>query len=64
MSEVRIGYGIVNTMRQKVQDFLYYSVMSGERVSATDFGTCTDECGKGAFTQQCCAGINMFKTDY
>jgi hypothetical protein len=49
MNTVRVGSGKVDTMRQKIQDFLYYSILSGERVNATDFGNCTQECGKGAF---------------
>ena len=40
-------------------DYIYFSALSG-RVSK-DMGSCIEECGKGIFSQKCCASIDVKK---
>jgi len=60
MVSVNNGTSTISTIRQKVEDYLYYAIYQGERVNATDFGNCTAECGQGIFQQKCCAGITAW----
>lgn len=64
MTEIRTkGGGKLTAMRQKIQDYLYYAVLQGERINATNYGNCTAECGKGAFAPKCCAGVTAWGDD-
>ena len=47
------GMGI----RQKVIDYISYSVVKEDNVAASDVGTCAAKCGKLLFKQKCCATI-------
>ena len=47
-------------IKQKVMDYLYYSVLVGDGSNEV-FGTCADECGQGLFKQKCCAGFEAWK---
>ena len=42
-------------MRQKIMDFLYYSAVQG--TDGDDKSSCSDVCGKGIFSQKCCASV-------
>ena len=37
-------------------DYIYFSALSGN--VSKDMGSCIEECGKGIFSQKCCAGID------
>ena len=39
----------VTAIRQKVMDYLYYSVIQAHRVPTGAVGTCADTCGAGIF---------------
>jgi len=53
----------ISNIRQKVMDYIYYSVIQGERVPANSAGSCASMCGKGIFAQKCCASVNAWNYD-
>jgi hypothetical protein len=42
-------------MRQKIMDFIYYSVVQGTEGDTKQ--SCSDVCGRGIFSQKCCATL-------
>ena len=54
--ETRQKSGKVTGIRQKVMDYIYFSAIGGDKPEG--MGSCTQECGKGIFSQKCCAGVN------
>ena len=42
-------------MRQKIMDFIYYSVVQGTEGDSKE--SCSDVCGRGIFSQKCCATL-------
>ena len=57
MVETRTSSGRVYGVRQKVMDYIYFSAITGKSEDGK-MGSCTEECGKGIFSQKCCAGVN------
>ena len=53
--EVRTKNGTVTGIRQKVMDYIYFSAITGSQDALP--GSCATNCGKGIFSQKCCAGI-------
>lgn len=69
MKEVKVDGRTVNTItqkislmeiRDKVNDYLSYSIIQGDRINATSIGSCQQTCGVGSFKQECCAGIQSY----
>ena len=46
----------VTGIRQKVMDYIYFAAVTG-RQGKDGSGSCATSCGKGIFSQKCCAGI-------
>ena len=42
-------------------DYIHYSALTGK--AGSNMGSCTQECGKGLFSQKCCAGLNAQQGD-
>jgi hypothetical protein len=61
------NYSTKNGIRQKIMDYIFYSVVQGKNVPSDQVESCADGCGAGLFKQKCCASFTAVMgptTDY